>query len=447
MSSERNPSRRLTRRAVTLSLAAMGCAGALAACSTVPSGGPSRAAVIDSGSRPNSPFLIVPISDFAIENLSRFPGPSLYGKFGDYRAAVERRIGIGDTIGITVFEAAGGGLFSQPVSAGSATGSHSAVFPNQLVQRDGAITVPYAGRIHVDGLAPQDVEKAIVDKLTGKAIEPQAVVTLSRNIATSVTVGGEAVMMGGRIPLTARGDRLIDVIATAGGINPKTPAHDVFVELTRDGRTVRVPFQTLLNNPRENVFARPGDVLTLVQYPLSFTAVGATLQNAVVKFDANGISLEEAIGKSSGFVDERADPEGVFVLRYEPVAIARAYPGLTPQQAALNLVPVAYLINMRDPKSLFLARRFAVHDKDIVFVSNSPYSDLTKVLGLVQAVASPAIQGASVVSVVRGFSNANNSAALAQGIAGSASSSAGTTTTGTTVNTGAALGAAGGAGG
>ncbi len=406
MSFTRNPVRRLPRRVVTLSLTAVCCAGALAACSTVPSSGPSRAAVIDIGSRANSPFLIVPISDFAIETLSHFPSPSLYGRFGDYRAAVERRIGIGDTIGITVFEAAGGGLFSQPVSAGSATGSHSAVFPTQLVQRDGAITVPYAGRVHVDGLTPQDVEKVIVDKLTGKAIEPQVVVTLSRNIASSVTVGGEAVK-GGRIPLTARGDRLIDVIATAGGLNPNTPAHDTFVELTRDGRTVRVPFQTLLNNPRENIFARPGDTLTLVQYPLSFTAVGATLQNAVVKFNANGISLEEAIGKSSGFVDERADPEGVFVLRYEPVAIARAYPGLTPQQAALNLVPVAYLINMRDPKSLFLARRFAVHDKDIVFVSNSPYSDLTKVLGLVQAVASPAIQGASVASTIRNFSATN----------------------------------------
>ena len=305
------------------------------------------------------------------------------------------------------------------------------MFPNQLVQRDGAVTVPYAGRIHVDGLTPQDVEKEIVGKLTGKAIEPQVVVTLSRNIATSVTVGGEAVM-GGRIPLTARGDRLIDVIATAGGISPNTPAHNVFVELTRDGRTVRVPFQTLLNDPRENIFARPGDTLTLVQYPLSFTAVGATLQNAVVKFDATGISLAEAIGKSSGFVDERADPEGVFVLRYEPVAIARAYPGLTPQQAALNLVPVAYLINMRDPKSLFLARRFNVHDKDIVFVSNSPYSDLTKVLGLVQAVASPAIQGASVASTVRGFSTSNSTANASSIALSSAFSNVGANTSTTT---------------
>ena len=86
-----------------------------------------------------------------------------------------------------------------------------------------------------------------------------------------------------------------------------------------------------------------------MRYPLSFTAVGATLRNSNITFDAMGISLEEAVAKASGFDDNRADPEGVFVFRYEPIAVARKYPGITPAQAALNLVPVVYLINMRNP--------------------------------------------------------------------------------------------------
>ena len=89
-----------------------------------------------------------------------------------------------------------------------------------------------------------------------------------------------------------------------------------------------------------------------MRYPLSFTAVGATGSNAVVPFDAVGISLEEAIGKASGLLDSRADPEGVFLLRYEPVGVVREFPGLTPAQAALDLVPTVYLINMRDPAAL-----------------------------------------------------------------------------------------------
>ena len=377
---------------------AVGCVALLNACSTIPTSGPSRQAVVTVGALPDSPYLLVPLSDFAIEKLSRFPGPSLYGKFGDYRSAVVQKVGVGDTLEVTVFEAAAGGLFSQPVSTATSTGSHSAQIPPQTVQRDGSITVPYAGRVNVVGQTTPEIEKSIVDRLTGKAIEPQAIVTLSENIANSVTVTGEAIK-GARIPLSTRGDRLLDVIASAGGIT--VPAQETFLELSRGGRTVRMPLQTLLASPRENIFARPGDTLTVIRYPLTFTAIGATGRNAVVNFDAVGISLEEAVGNAAGLIDERADPEGVFVMRYEPIAVVRDFPGLTPQQAALNLVPVVYLVNLRDPTGLFLARKFAMHDKDIVYVSNSPFNDIQKVLQIVGTVTAPIVEGVSAVALVK----------------------------------------------
>ena len=120
-----------------------------------------------------------------------------------------------------------------------------------------------------------------------------------------------------------------------------------------------------------------------------------------ITFDAVGISLEEAIGKSSGLLDDRADPEGVFVMRYEPISVVRNFPGLTPAQAALNLVPVVYYINMRETKSLFMSRKFAVHDKDIVYVSNSAFSDIQKLLLLAGTVAAPAVSGIAASAYLR----------------------------------------------
>ena len=62
-----------------------------------------------------------------------------------------------------------------------------------------------------------------------------------------------------------------------------------------------------------------------MHYPLTFTAVGRhEPQCRHQRSTPVGISLEEAIGKASGVLDERADPEGVFVFRYEPIAVARA---------------------------------------------------------------------------------------------------------------------------
>ena len=373
---------------VTRMLLALGAVVALVGCSTVPNVGPTKQSVLRESRAPDQPYLLVPITDYVVEQLISFPGPSLYGKFGDYRGAVEQRIGIGDRVEVSIFEAAAGGLFSQPVSTANTTGAHSATIPGQVVQQDGTITIPYAGQIEVVGKTTPDVEKLIVDKLTGKAIEPQAIVSLTVPIASNITLSGEGVR-GARIPLSTKGDRLLDVIAEDGGIS--TPASETFLELTRGRKTIRVPFQTLLNNPKENIFARPGDTLTVVRYPLSFTAVGATNSNANITFNAMGISLEEAIAKAAGFADSRADPEGVFVFRYEPIAVARSFPGITPAQAALNLVPVVYLVNLRDPGSILLARKFSMHDKDIVYISNSPLNDLQKVLQLVSTVTSPLV--------------------------------------------------------
>ena len=92
---------------------------------------------------------------------------------------------------MTVWEAAAGGLFSAPALGGVTTGSHSSIIPPQVVARDGSITVPYAGRILVLGLTPPQVESAIVERLSGKAIEPQALVSLSGNVSNTVTLTGE----------------------------------------------------------------------------------------------------------------------------------------------------------------------------------------------------------------------------------------------------------------
>ncbi|MFX9150255.1 polysaccharide biosynthesis/export family protein, partial [Acinetobacter baumannii] len=77
--------------------------------------------------------------------------------FGDYRPPQSRVIGIGDVINVTIWEASAGGLFSSPVVDRASPGTHTAVIPDQVVEQDGAISVPYAGRIHVAGLTPPKV--------------------------------------------------------------------------------------------------------------------------------------------------------------------------------------------------------------------------------------------------------------------------------------------------
>ncbi|MBY6244207.1 sugar transporter, partial [Methylosinus sp. Sm6] len=157
-----------------------------------------------------------------------------------------------------------------------------------------------------------------------------------------------------------------------------------------------VPLGALQANPRENIYVRPGDVVTVEHTPQTFTVAGATGANSVLNFGSRSITLEEAIGKAGGLEDQRADPAALYVLRYEPRAIASAFPTATAELASRPQVPVAYHLDMRDPKALFTARRFAMRDKDILFVSNAPLTEVGKVLRLISMLTQPAIQGATV---------------------------------------------------
>lgn len=365
----------------------------LTGCSTLPAQGPSATQVMaEADTTPviSRRYLVTELSPRAAEIVAGLPRPTLFGRFGERGAAPSAVMGIGDVVQVTVWEAATGGLFSSASVAGVTAGSHSASFPEQTVSRDGTITVPYAGNLRVAGRTPHQVEALIVGCLTGKAIEPQAIVSVIRNVSNTATVLGE-VTNGARVPLSLRGDRVLDVIAAAGGV--RVPIHESFVILSRGTASARVPMQTLVSSPRENVFVHRGDILTVVREPQTFTAFGATGRNALVTFDAVGLSLEEAVAKAGGLVDTVADPHGVFLLRSEPVEVARRLDPTYPISPQATEVDVVYRVNLKDAATYFTARRFPMRNKDVMYVAASPSTEFFRALQLLGAATSPVMTG------------------------------------------------------
>jgi polysaccharide biosynthesis/export protein len=141
---------------------------------------------------------------------------------------------------VTIWEASAGGLFGAGVTTGVSPGSHSVTIPDQVVAQDGAITVPFADRIPVAGKSPFEVQRIIEQRLAEKAIEPQALVVITKSVTNSATVSGE-VVAGARVPLSVNGDHLLDLIALAGG--GKAPVYETFVRLSRDGVTATIPME------------------------------------------------------------------------------------------------------------------------------------------------------------------------------------------------------------
>lgn len=376
------------------------CGVAVAGCSNLPASGPSTADIVsqpvDSG---QTIFELIDLAPAALAALNGRPTDSFSGSFGDRSGAMESRIGVGDFVAVTIWEAGAGGLFSAPLTTDRFTpGSRTATIPEQAVARDGTISVPYAGRVKVSGKTAAEVQATIEERLAGKAIQPQILVTISRPVSSTVAVTGE-VASGGRIPLSTKGDRILEVVAAAGGI--RAPVNETEIRLTRGSRTVAVPMITIVNNPAENVYLRGGDTLTLVRNPRTFIAAGATGRNAEIPFDADAMNLAQALAKAGGLLDFRADPEGVFLYRFERTEVLRRIKPDSHLLAYGRSVPVIYRVNLRDPNGLFVAQGLRMQRGDILYVSNAPLTEVQKAFSIFQSLTSPAVQGAGIAAGFR----------------------------------------------
>jgi polysaccharide export outer membrane protein len=147
-----------------------------------------------------------------------------------------------------------------------------------------------------------------------------------------------------------------------------------------------VLFDTLVENPKENIFIRPGDTVYVNRERRTFLAFGASGLNGRFDFEEADLSLGEAIGKAGGLLDNRADPAQVFLYRVvDRRTLERA--GVDVSAFPTHEVPVIFRANLRDPAAFFAVQRFGMKDKDIIYISNSATTELLKVLVVIDAIS------------------------------------------------------------
>jgi polysaccharide biosynthesis/export protein len=300
------------------------------------------------------------------------------------------RVGIGDSVEISIWEAPPATLFGGtdlPARGSAISSSRSTTLPEQTVSVEGRITIPFVGNIYVFGKSTNMVESEIVQRLKGKANQPQVMVRLLRNNSSLATVVGE-VVNNTRVPLTARGEKLLDAIATAGG--SKQPVHKTSIQITRGTTTAVMSLDSVIRDTQHNIVLQSGDVITAIYQPLSFTVLGAAGKNDEINFEAQGITLAQALGRIGGLQDARADAKGLFIFRLEsPNALSwpQSPVAMTPE----GMVPVIYKLDLKDPVSFFSAQSFMLENKDILYVANAPAAELQKFANLIYTITIPAI--------------------------------------------------------
>lgn len=344
--------------------------------------GPSRT-TISSFSPPaaNSRIPVIPLNSHVVKRLQDSEAIVRFSDIFNSTSTPYVGIGSGDLIEVSLWEAPPAVLFSTS-SIDAPNGGKQLTLPEQMVDSDGKISLPFVGSFQVSGKTPVEVERYIVSKLKKKANQPQAFVRLVKNNHSTLTImgGKEATSM---LPLISRGETLLEAIARAGGV--KEPTGKISVQLTRQGNVAIMPLDDIIKDTSQNIFVAPGDIITILSQPLSFTVLGASGKNQEVEFESQGITLAQAVARSGGLEDNRADPRGVFVFRFEePAVLTEQLPKTIDAQLMVNgKIPVVYQVDFKNPETFLWSQKFLIKNKDMVYISNAPVAELSKFLNLI----------------------------------------------------------------
>lgn len=338
-------------------------------------------------------YALVDLSAIVLETLSNIGFSSIYTSFGMRDLGLPaQRVGIGDVIQVSIFEATASGPFQS--SEGGIRSEPFVTLPSQPVDASGSVTVPYAGTIRVAGRTAREIERDIESKLATRAVEPQVVVSVVEFNSSSVTVMGDGVPGGNRFKLVGTGERILDVISRAGGT--RYPGYELFVSLNRGNRRTTVPFLRLIEDPRENIRVAPGDTVYVFRQVQKYVAVGALGSvgqtsglTGQFAFDQDRLSLNEAMAKAGSLLDARADPSQVFLYREERrETLERMGVDTSKFTPDREWIPTVYRANFRDPSSFIFASKFLMRNGDVIYAANSDATEIVKFLVFVRAITS-----------------------------------------------------------
>jgi polysaccharide biosynthesis/export protein len=365
-------------------------AASLAGCASLPSSGPTgveirRGAAAKPGQYPFTLIEVVDPSD--IPPAPGVPSPVMLPLV---RQPTDL-LGPGDVLNITVYEAGvalfGNSALRSAAAAGAPVFDPSSTaerLPTMRVDDNGYIRVPFVGRLRAAGHTTAELQDMIRSGLRGMSQDPQVMVAIQESITNSVILAGE-VTKPGRLVLSTNHESLVDAIALAGGY--RGSAKDAVARVQRDGQTFEIRLSDLLDLPEEDVRVAPGDRITLVSRPESFSVLGAPNRAEEIVFPRARPTLAQAVALAGGANPNLGDAGAVFVFRYVP-------------QPSGPDRPTVYHVNMMRPGAYLLAQRFLMRDRDVLYVGNARANQLTKFVQLLSQLFLPVTTAATVANQV-----------------------------------------------
>lgn len=338
---------------------------ALSGCGLLPSDGPRAQAVIDAGIEMapvnaqeyegNLPYNLERLTHL---NIPRAPYDGLQRQFSfSGSEGVRAAIAVGDTLEMTLWEDAEVGLLS--------TTGQRATKVQVIVNERGEIELPYVGRVQAAGRNLSELRTTLEALYGTLTLRPGIALSTVASEARTATVLGD-VRQGGSIGLPLGGMSLLELVARAGGTSD--PPWEINLQVLRGAHRQTVRMRDVLEQASNNIRVHPGDIVHVLHDPRRFTVMGAVDSPGAVEVATADVSLLDVLSAAGGLQTAQADPNAVFVYRNDPAA---------------NGLPTVYLLDLEKADSLFLASRFMMGRKDIVYIGTADIITLDQFIDLV----------------------------------------------------------------
>ncbi len=273
-------------------------------------------------------------------------------------------IGRGDVLQITVWDHPELAL-AQGASSQAAARTADAP-PGFVVDQDGTLQFPFAGRFPVAGSTVEQVQAQLARRLDKTFNDPQVTVRIASFRAKQVYIEGEVHTPGSQalndIPMT-----IYDAIGRAGGFS--STADQSRIVLVRDGIERRVDLVEMAEQGRNpsKIVLRNGDLVRVLSRDDSGVFVMGEVNKPVTALPMRDgrLTLSDAIAQAGSLNANTADAAQLYVVR-----------GMQGEQLQV------FHLDAHSPVAMVLANQFQLKPKDIVYVDGNALVRFSRVLSL-----------------------------------------------------------------
>lgn len=285
-------------------------------------------------------------------------------------SATARVIRAGDVLNIAVWDSQADSL----LTTGEARSVQMAAI---TVSASGEVFIPYVGDVRVAGLTGDRARREIQDRLAPIVRDGQVQLSVEAGARNTIDVVS-GVNSPGRVQLPEISPTILSVLAETGGIS--STLRNPLVRLNRAGQGYAIPAQVLLSSPRADIQLMGGDRIMVEEDQRSFIALGAASREQVIYFEREDITALDALSTIGGLAENRANLQGVMVLRTYPESALSAELAQGPQKNE-----VVFTFDLASADGLFAAQRFMIEPGDVVLATESEAPMIMRAISLLRS--------------------------------------------------------------